>query len=115
MTPNSGFDIAPLTALNGRPSFLEQLASASVVGKGGGRYDSEARSWFGRLQEVKKTQAKIAEYEAERTVHLCMRKNAMVQSDVYSEEGDSVDLWIPNKKRWQRTLRALFDSGLPYW
>ena len=82
-----------------------------MVEKGGDRYDAEENSWFRRLQSVKKAQSAIVEYEAKRTVQLCLKKNAMAQSEVYLEEGDSVDLWIAKKKRWQGAFRVLYDSG----
>ena len=120
MTPNSGRRIAPLTALNGRPGFIDQLSHATVIEAGGDRYDSEENSRTKRLLLVKKAQARIIEFGATRTIQLCLRKNAMVQSQIYLHEGGAVDFWIAKKnvdfwiakkKRWQGTFRVIYDSG----
>ena len=53
MTPNSGCRIAALTALNGRPGFIDQFSKATVREAGGDRYDSEENSCAKRLLLVK--------------------------------------------------------------
>ena len=110
-TPNSGNNISPMFAVNGRPSIIEQLLRAPIVTEHGDRYDAAEREFWNRMMAIRKAQDSIQEFDARKTVNLCLRKNHQVGSDVLLKENDMVDLWVAKKKRWQGTYRVLYDGG----
>ena len=63
ITPLSSSSISPMYALNGRPSILEQMTHASVLPKGGDRYDCEERQMWKRMCAIHEARNKILEME----------------------------------------------------
>ena len=111
VSPNSGSNVSPMYALNGRPIILEQMLQTAVVPSGGDRYDSEERQMWFRLHAMRSAQSKILEFDAKKTLKLCLQRNALVDSTTRLREGDAVDLWLTRKRKWQGAYRVLYDSG----
>lgn len=110
-TPNSGNNISPMFAINGRPSMIEKLLQAPIVEENGDSYDVAERGFRNRTMAIRQAQDTIKQYDAQKTIKMRIRKNNQIGADILLRENDLVDLWLAKKKRWQGTYRVLYDGG----
>ena len=106
LTPSSGTNLDPLTALTGRINTLSdvQWAPLSVADERGKTDQFSLRS---RLESIGHAQAAILKFDANRSIRLCLKRNLQTTADEYLKPGDIADVWIPKRKRWQGVYRVL--------
>ena len=64
-----------------------------------------------RLEAVKTDQPAIMTFDAQRSLDLCLRRNRRTGETELLQEDDRVAIYLPDKKKWVGTYRALFDKG----
>ena len=111
MCPSAGASVSPMAALMGKESFLDSLTWTPLDKNPKGADAKDTFDWWSRLHAIQLAQAKILEFDAQRTLKLCIQRNAQVATDTILEEGDLVDIFVERIRRWQGTFRVIHDTG----
>ena len=109
--PNSGNNITPMFAANGRPSIIERILSAPVVPEAGDSYDTTGRDFRKRMMSIKKAHESTQKYDALETARMCLRKNLQVGSDILLRENDMVDLWVAKRSDGKEPIECFMMEG----
>ena len=111
LTPTTGTNFAPPTALTGGVNTLDDskwapLTKHDVYG------ETQQYTLRKRLGAIKFHQKATLRCDADRSVRLRLQRNLQTSALDYLRLDAEVDDWVPKRKKWGGAYCALYDSGM---